>query len=43
MANEKEKTDINRKKLDELAEFFFPMLSAPELVRLAREFEDSLK
>ena len=42
MTNVKEKTDEKRKQLDELANRFFPYLSAPELVRAAKAFEQSL-
>lgn len=43
MTNSKEKTDELRKKLDEFAERVFPLLFSPELVKEAREFEQSLK
>lgn len=42
MTNAYEKTDEKRKQLDELANSFFPNLSAPELVSAAKEFEQSL-
>jgi len=34
---------ICREKIDRLAEMFFPNLSNVELIRLARQFENTLK
>lgn len=43
MTNVHENTEKNRQKLNELAEQVFPLLFSPELVKAAREFEQSFK
>lgn len=43
MTNIKEKTEQKRKELSKFADKLFPVLSSPELVRVALEFEHNLK
>ena len=43
MTNVNENTEENRKKINEFAEQVFPLLFSPELVNMAREFEQSFE